>query len=155
MKPWSLLSRNCRLPSQHPRAQIPLLCILWVVSVLCLAESAVTPGLAAVSAAMAALYTWFCIKRIKHAQSFALVLAADGHLGLEQAGVVEQLAAVRWQDFGYLAVLRCRYKGKPAVYFWWCHLLAPEHRRVLRRLMNATAIDKLEKPPSLIVNPLL
>ena len=85
------------------------------------------------------------------------MLAADGRLYMhfDDAGAHGAIEAANWQDFGYLAVLRCRYAGRPAVYFWWRWLLPADQRRALWRMMNAPATAKLENPPSLIVNPLL
>ena len=154
MKRSSASSPICRLPSRRP-VSIPLLCATLAASLLSLMASAAPAALAVPLAAAAVLYTGLCMRSMLRAEAFVLALAADGRFGRELAGGFEPLDAVRWQDFGYLAVLRCRHEGQPAVHFWWRRLLPEGQRRALWRMMNASATGKLENPPSLIVNPLL
>ena len=132
-----------------------MLCIMLVLSLLCLQASAVPAAVSAPMSASAALYVWLCIRRILGAETFVLVLAADGRMYFDGAGVEGQAEAAHWQDFGYLAVLRCRHAGRPATYFWWRWLLPADQRRALWRMMNAPVTEKPENPPSLILNPLL
>jgi hypothetical protein len=128
---------------------------MLVLSLLCLQVSAAPAVVCVPMAASAALYAWLCIRRIQSAEAFVLALAADGCLYMVGTGGRRRVEAARWQDFGYLAVLRCRHAGRSAVYFWWRRLLPADQRRALWRMMNASATAKLENPPSLIVNPLL
>lgn len=144
----------CRLPSQRP-VSIALLCGILAVSMLCLLASASPPGVSVLLAAGSALYAGACIRQILRAEAFELLLAADGRLTLLQARQQKRINAVHWRDFGYLAVLHCRHDAKPAAYFWWRHRMPALQRRDLRRIIGASAKTLLQKPPSLIVNPLL
>ena len=154
LKRSSSSSPVCRLPSQRP-VSIVLLCGIYAVSVLCLIQSAIPLGVVAVLAAVSALYIRVCIKRIQDTEAYQLVLAADGQLCLSGASGQQRIEALRWQDFGYLTVLHCRQNAQPAVHFWWRHRMTAGQRRTLQRIIRISTNLVLEKPPSLIVNPLL
>lgn len=155
LKPLSMQSPICRLPSQRSPVHVSALCMLWVLSTACLLETAAPAWLIAILASASACYLWLSIKAILKSEPLFLLLHADGRLELESSISLEAIIASNWQDFGYLKILDHEIDGKKVSFYWWRCGMSLDQRRSLWRIMNAWVKVMPKQPPSLTINPLL
>lgn len=155
LKPLSMQSPICRLPSQRLPVHVSALCMLWVLSTVCLLETAAPAWLIAILATASACYLWLCIKAKLTSEPWFLLLHADGRLELESSNSLEAIITGNWQDFGYLKLLDLEIAGKKVSFYWWRCGMSSDQRRSLRMILNAWAKVTPRQPPSLTINPLL
>jgi hypothetical protein len=95
------------------------------------------------------------IHRIRSFRPFTLNRDRNGCFLMNQGTVPMPVSDVRWQDFGYLAVMHYSRQGTPGSALWWLGRMPEPQRRQLRLWMNDSATAKTPELPSILVNPVI
>ena len=95
------------------------------------------------------------IHRIRRFRPFTLDRDRNGCFRVSQSGCLMPISDVRWQDFGYLAVMHYSRQGTAGSALWWLGRMPEPQRRQLRLWMNASATAKTPELPSILVNPVI
>ena len=97
----------------------------------------------------------FALYRMHAFRAFTLDRDDAGTYYRDEGCGLMPIASVRWQDFGYLAVLDYTQQGRCRRALWWLPLLPLAQRRQIRLWMNAPVSSDAAEMPSILVNPVL
>lgn len=93
--------------------------------------------------------------RIRGFRPFTLDRDRNGFFLMNEDNGPMPVSDVRWQDFGYLAVMHYSRKDAAGSALWWLGRMPEPQRRQLRLWMNASATAKTPELPSILVNPVI
>lgn len=144
----------------RPECHIPghaglVLCVITAIAIGCLLISDLTPLWLYVLIAAVVLEFLYGIFRIREFRPFTLDRDDKDCFCINEGCGLMSISDVRWQDFGYLAVLHYCRGGRVRTAVWWLIWMPEPQRRQLRLWMNAPATAESNELPSILVNPVL
>lgn len=142
---------ECRMPEHAPH----LVLMVFIIAVGCLLISGLDPVWRCVLLPTALAEALRGFHRIRAFRPFRLDCDVSGCYRVNDGSGPVPISGMRWQDFGYLAVLHYRREGRPRSAVWWLAGMPEPQRRQLRLWMNAPATGKAKELPSVLVNPVI
>ncbi len=142
---------ECRMPTHAHH----LVFVVFITAVGCLLISDLSRFWRYVLLLSAVLETLNGFHRIRDFRPFSLDCDGSGCFCVNEGSGPMPISGMRWQDFGYLAVLHYCREGQPRSAVWWLVGMPEPQRRQLRLWMNAPATGKPKELPSVLVNPVI
>ena len=138
-----------------PAHAFHVLCVLLITALGCLLFSALSPFWRYTLLVAAVVEALHGFHRIRAFRPFTLDRDRSGCFLVNDGRGPLPISDMRWQDFGYLAVLQYSREGRSRSAVWWLVGMPEPHRRQLRLWMNASAMEKATELPSILVNPVI